>query len=117
MNVACVFESVGSFDAVQAVTDAGVQIANNGSGALTVSCSELSGYFGSAGTAVAKTAGSIDPAASAHVDFSADDTPDEQDGDLGYYAVGIVCNLPTHAVIAETRAAWYDEDGVATVGG
>ena len=117
MSVACAFESIGSDAAVQSVTDAGVQIVNNGNTVFTVTCSELSGHFGDAGTVIAKTTASIDPGASVHVDFSADDTPDEEDGDLGYYTVGIVCNLPTHAVIAETHATWYDEDGVATMGG
>jgi hypothetical protein len=112
MNVACAFESIGSDAAVQPVTDAGVQIANNGSSAFSVSCSELSGYFGDAGTVIAKTTGSVAPGASEQVDFSAEDTPDEEDGDLGYYTVGIVCNLPTHAVIGGTHATWYDEDGV-----
>jgi len=117
MSVACAFEIVGSFDAVQPVSDAGVRIANNGSSAFPVSCSELGGYFGNAGTVISKTTASIAPGASEQLEFSAEDTPDEEDADLGYYAVGIVCSLPTHAVITETRATWSDEDGVAAFGG
>ena len=113
MNVACAFENISSFDYGTETFAAGVQIANNGTAALTVTCSELSGYFGDAGVVLNKTTPSIAPGDSAFVDFTADDTPDEGDTDLGSYAVGIVCNLPTHAVMGETYSDWTDEDGVA----
>ena len=45
--------------------------------------------------------------------WGADDTPDPDDTDLGSYAVGIVCTLPTHAVMSETYSFWTDEDGVS----
>jgi hypothetical protein len=117
MNVACAFESIGGEATVQPVAAAGLQVANNGSAAFSVSCSELSGYFGNAGTVLNKSSDSIAPGNSAAIDFSADDTPDEEDGDLGSYAVGIVCNLPTHALIADTHATWDDEDGIQSSGG
>ncbi|MFT3896163.1 MAG: hypothetical protein QM719_00425 [Thermomonas sp.] len=112
MNVACAFENVSSFDYGTNVTEAGVQIGNNASVAFTVTCSELSGYFGDAGVVLNKTSDSIAPGGSQIVGFTADDTPDSGDTDLGSYAVGIVCNLPTHAVMGETYSIWYDEDGV-----
>jgi hypothetical protein len=117
MNVACAFESIGGYATVQPVATAGVRVANNGGGTLSVSCSELSGYFGNAGTVLNKSTESIAPGDSAGIDFSADDTPDEEDGDLGSYAVGIVCNLPTHALVADTHATWDDEDGIQSNGG
>lgn len=112
MNVACAFENVSSFDYGSNVVQAGVQLANNGTAAFTVACSELSGYYGDAGTVLNKTSASVAPGASQYVDFTADDTPDAGDTDLGSYAVGIVCNLPTHAVMGETYSIWYDEDGI-----
>lgn len=112
MNVACAFENISSFDYGLAPFSAGVQLHNNGSTAFTVTCSELSGYFGEAGTVLTKTTSSIDPGTSGSVEFTADDTPDANDTDLGSYAVGIVCNLPTHAVMGETYSIWFDEDGV-----
>ena len=116
MNVACAFESIGGYASVQSVATAGVRVANNGSAEFSVSCSELSGYFGNAGTVLNKTSAGIAPGASASLDFSADDTPDEEDGDLGSYAVGIVCNLPTHGLLSDTHAAWDDEDGMESSG-
>jgi hypothetical protein len=116
MSVACAFESIGSYDRIQPVATAGVQVTNNGSGAVSVGCSELSGHFGDAGTVLNKTADGIAPGASAHIEFSAGDTPDEEDSDLGSYTAGIVCNLPTHAVIAGTHATWDDEDGIESSG-
>ena len=80
---------------------------------FTVTCSELSGYFGDSGVVLNKTSASIAPGGSQYIDFSADDTPDPDDTDLGSYAVGIVCNLPTHAVMSETYSFWTDEDGVS----
>lgn len=112
MNVACAFESVSSFDYGTPVVSAGVQVANNGSTPLTVTCSELSGYFGDAGAIISKTSDTVAPGESQYVDFDANDTPDPGDTDLGSYAVGIVCNLPTHAVMSETYSIWYDEDGI-----
>jgi hypothetical protein len=112
MNVACAFENVSSFDYGTNVVQAGVQITNNGNAAFTVTCSELSGYFGDAGEVISKTTDSVAPGQTQYVDFSADDTPDSGDTDLGSYAAGIVCNLPTHAVMGETYSIWYDEDGV-----
>ena len=112
MNVACAFENLSSFDYGSNVVSAGLQIANNGSAALTVTCSELSGYFGDAGAVINKTSESVAPGESQYVDFSSDDTPAPDDTDLGSYAVGIVCNLPTHAVMGETYSIWYDEDGI-----
>ena len=111
MNVACAFENVSSINYGTPPYAAGVQITNNGSTAFTVSCSELSGYFSSAGTVINKTTGSIAPGATAYLDFTAADTPDPTDADLGSYAVGINCTLPTHAVMSETYSAWTDEDG------
>lgn len=112
MNVACAYENITSFDYGSQTISAGLQIGNNGSTAFTVSCSELSGYFGDAGIVLGKTTASIAPGDSTYVDFNSDDTPDEGDTDLGSYAVGIVCNLPTHAVMGETYSAWADEDGI-----
>ena len=112
MNVACAFENVSSYDYGKYPYAAGVQIANNGSAALTVTCSQLSGYFGDSGVIIHKTTGSVAPGASEYVEFTAADTPDTGDNDLGYYAVGIVCNLPSHGVIGETYVDWVDEDGV-----
>ena len=112
MNVACAFESVSSLDDGQPPYAAGVQIANNGNAEFTVTCSELSGYFGDSGVIINKTTGSVAPGASEYVEFTAADTPDTGDNDLGYYAVGIVCNLPSHGVIGETYVDWVDEDGV-----
>lgn len=111
MNVACAFENVSSFDYATSVTEAGVQIINNGNAAFAVTCSELSGYFGDSGAVINKTSDSLAPGESQIVGFTADDTPDTGDTDLGSYAVGIVCNLPTHAVMGETYSIWYDEDG------
>ncbi len=113
MNVACAFESVASYDYGTEPYAAGVQIVNNGSTAFTVSCSELSGYFNNAGVVLNKTSASIAPGGSENIEFTADDTPDTGDTDLGSYAVGIVCNLPTHAVMSETYSFWTDEDGVS----
>lgn len=112
MNVACAFENISSFDYGTAPYAAGVQIANNGNTAFTATCSELSGYFGDAGTVINKTSDPIAPGQSEFIEFTADDTPDTGDTDLGSYAVGIVCNLPTHAVMGETYTDWTDEDGV-----
>lgn len=112
MNVACAFENINSYYNGTAPYAAGVQIANNGSVAFTVTCSELSGYFGASGTVINKTSGSIAPGESEFIEFTASDTPDTGDTDLGSYAVGIVCNLPTHAVMGETYSDWTDEDGV-----
>lgn len=113
MNVACAFESVSSYDYGTEPYAAGVQIANNGSSAFTVTCSELSGYFGDSGVVLNKTSGSIAPGGSAYIEFTPDDTPDTGDTDLGSYAVGINCSLPTHAVMSETYSLWTDEDGVS----
>jgi len=115
MNVACAFENISSFDYGLPPYAAGVQIANNGNAAFTVTCSELSGYFGDAGAVINKTTASIAPGEYEFVEFTADDTPDTGDTDLGSYAVGIVCNLPTHAVMGETYTDWMDEDGVEGV--
>ena len=112
MNVACAFGNVSSFDYGSNVVSAGIQIANNGKAAFAVTCSELSGYFGDSGVVINKTSDSVAPGESQYVDFSSDDTPDTGDTDLGSYAVGIVCNLPTHAVMGETYSIWYDEDGI-----
>ena len=112
MNVACAFESVSSYDYGTEPYAAGVQIANNGSSAFTVTCSELSGYFGDSGVVLNKTSGSIAPGGSAYIEFTPDDTPDTGDTDLGSYAVGINCSLPTHAVMSETYTFWTDEDGI-----
>jgi len=112
MNVACAFESISSYFNGTAPYAIGVQISNNGSVAFTVTCSELSGYFGDAGTVINKTTASLAPGADEFVEFTAADTPDGDDTDLGYYAVGINCNLPTHAVMGETYSYWTDEDGV-----
>lgn len=112
MNVACAFESVSSFRYGAQPYAAGVQIINNGNTAFKVTCSELSGYFDDAGVVLNKTTGSIAPGGSEFVEFTADDTPDTGDTDLGSYAVGIVCNLPTHAVMGETYSDWMDEDGI-----
>ena len=112
MNVACAYENLSSYDYGTPVVSAGVQIANNGSVPFTVSCSELSGYFGDAGTVITKTSDTVAPGQSQYVDFDASDTPDSGDTDLGSYAVGIVCNLPTHAVMGETYSVWFDEDGI-----
>lgn len=112
MNIACAFESVSSEDYGSNVTQAGVQIVNNGSTAIAVTCSELGGYFDDAGVVLSKTTPSIAPGDAAYVDYTANDTPDSGDTDLGWYLVGIVCNLPTHAVMGETYAIWRDEDGV-----
>ncbi len=112
MNVACAFENVSSFDYGTNVVSAGVQIANNGNAAFAVTCSELSGYFGDSGVVINKTSDSVAPGESQYVDFSSDDTPYTGDTDLCSYAVGIVCNLPTHAVMGETYSIWYDEDGI-----
>jgi hypothetical protein len=106
MNLACAFESISSWDHGQPVSAAGVQVGNYGNSALTVTCSELSGYFADAGTVITKSTGSIAPGKSVFVDFNADDTPDEDDSNLGSYAVGIVCNLPTHAIVSETYSIW-----------
>lgn len=111
MNVACAFENISSEDYGQQTYAAGLQIVNNGSVPITVTCSELSGYFGDSGTLVTKTTASIAPGADEFMDFTADDTPDPDDTTLGY-AVGINCTLPTHGLISETYASWVDEDGV-----
>ena len=113
MSVACAFESVASYEYGTEPYAAGVEIVNNGSTALTVTCSELSGYFGDSGVVLNKTSASIAPGGSQSIDFTADDTPDPDDTDLGSYAVGIVCTLPTHAVMSETYSFWTDEDGVS----
>ena len=111
MNVACSFESISSAYYGTPPYAAGLQITNYGSAAFTVSCSELSGYFGDSGAVINKTTGSLAPGATAYLDFTAADTPDPGDVDLGFYAVGINCTLPTHAVIGETYSFWTDEDG------
>ena len=111
MNVACAFENISSGDYGQETFEAGLRISNSGSTPIAVTCSELSGYFGDAGTVVTKTTPSIAASDSATLDFTSDDTPDPDDTTLGY-AVGINCILPTHAVMSETYASWVDEDGV-----
>ena len=70
MNVACAFESVASYDYGTPPHAAGVQIANNGSSAFTVTCSELSGYFGNSGVVLNKTSASIAPGGSAYIEFT-----------------------------------------------
>lgn len=113
MNVACAFENVSSAINGSYTTSAGVTIYNNGNNTFTVNCSELSGYFGNVGTLLSKTSDSLAPGSDANIEFSADDTADTSDTDLGSYSVGVVCNLPTHAVMSDTWATWTDEDGAA----
>jgi hypothetical protein len=112
MNVACAFENVSSLESGSPTIAVGLQVGNNGNYPFTVTCSELSGYFGDAGMVITKTTESINPGSSTYVDFDSDDTPDEEDTDLGSYSAGIVCNLPSYAVMSETYALWADEDGV-----
>jgi hypothetical protein len=112
MSVACAFENVSSAGSGSYTTSAAVVLYNNSNGAFTVNCSELSGYLGNTGTVLSKTSDSILPGSDTNVEFSAEDTADTSDTDLGSYSVGIVCNLPTFAVITDTYASWTDEDGI-----
>jgi hypothetical protein len=113
MNVACAFENVSSAEGGSYSTSAGISLYNNSSSnTFSVNCSELSGYLGDAGTVLSKTSESMAPGGSATVEFSADDTADVSDTDLGSFDVGVVCNLPTNAAMTDTWATWTDEDGM-----
>jgi hypothetical protein len=46
--------------------------------------------------------------------FSASNTADPSDDDLGTEIVGVNCTLPPHAVINDTYLQWMEDNGVGT---
>jgi hypothetical protein len=110
MNVACAFDNTGRGSATYTKYVA-VGLYNNSGATISVTCAMLGGYFGHAGTVVSKTV-NIAAAGGTSISFTAADTLDPADTDLGGWQVGINCTLPTGGVITWTRSRWQDEDGV-----
>lgn len=111
MNVACATDTVASFNGSHTTTVT-IGLHNNSADPMSITCSYIGGYFGAtAGSVITKTAADIPAGTGTTVDFSADDTADPADTDLGSFFGGTTCGLPTKGVITATGSSWTDEDG------
>ena len=107
MAVACSFENVGT-DSGSFNDSVAIDIYNGTTASISVSCTNLNGFFGSVGVVITKTV-TIAPSATGTASFSADDTPDAADVDLGSWYSGVNCTLPTGAIMTGTRVSWQDD--------
>ena len=110
--VACDFE-VEVSNTSSNVVEVEMWFSNNGtSGPLTVNCTMLNGWQGADGAVAVNKGVVVTAGAQSEIVFNASDTPDGTDTDLGFVLVGVNCTLPTNAVINDTYASWFDENGV-----
>jgi len=106
MNVACSFEKGFTEDSsyVRGVT---MYFNNsNASASITVNCTLLTGWQGMTGAVAINKSVVVDAHTQTSLTFSADDTADAMDTDLGADLVGVNCTLPTGAVINDTYLFW-----------
>lgn len=108
LALACSFEHVSTTLDGQPNSQVQVQLYNNGTASITVSCTNLQGDFESVGTTITKSA-TIAPSASATLSFSAADTPSTTDTNLGSKFSGVNCTMPTNAVMTATEVSWIDD--------
>jgi len=113
MNVACTFEKEVA-EGVGYVKAVHMYFTYNGAtgASATINCTMLNGYQGQGGAVVMnKTATVTAGAGQTELMWSAADTPDEGDTDLGFDLVGVNCTLPTGMVINDTYLYW--DEGLA----
>jgi hypothetical protein len=113
MNIACTFEMVRSSTSsnVNGVT---LWFSNNLGGTINVSCTLLTGYQGMSGAVVLNKTVPVTVGVQNYMFFSATDTSNPADSDLGNTIVGVNCTLPQGAVINDTYINWTDENGVGS---
>ena len=111
--VACTFEKpIGESASYVQIVDMWFTN-NNAAGTINVNCTLLTGYQGQGGAVIINKSVNIAAGEQEGIDFTADDTPDGADVDLGDHLVGVNCTLPTGAVINDTYIYWQENNGVA----
>ena len=113
VNVTCVFESINTPTSSRPYVVA-MEFSVTGTSALNINCTLLTGTPGAFGAIAVNRTFRVAPGTLTQTAFSAADTPDPADVDLGSDLVGINCALPPHAMINDTFLRWSDEDGVGT---
>lgn len=107
LALACSFENIGTIDGGYSVA-VGVRLVNNSSQSMTISCTNLQGFFGAVGSTITKSA-TLAAGAGQRLTFSAADTPSTTDSDLGSFFSGVNCTMPTNAVMTQTDLTWEDD--------
>jgi len=113
MNVACTFEMVRSSTSSN-VSSVTLWFSNNLGGSVNVSCTLLTGYQGMSGATVLNKSVAVSVGVQNYMSFTASDTSNPADTDLGNTIVGVNCTLPQGAVINDTYISWTDENGVGS---
>jgi hypothetical protein len=111
MNVACAFEKIHSATAAPVRTVIMV-VSSNRDAALPITCTLLTGFQGQLGAVMLNKSVVVLPHTRVAIEFSALDTSNPADTDLGDDLIGVNCALPTGAVINDTYLYWVDENGV-----
>ena len=112
---ASVVDSGSGVTSVQFKVDGVIMyFSNNGTAELTVNCTLLTGYQGMAGAIMLNQSLNVLPGFQNGFLFSASNTADPSDDDLGTEIVGVNCTLPPHAVINDTYLQWMEDNGVGT---
>ena len=113
MNVACTFQktSAGGAGLPISVT---LFFSNNGVDPISVSCTMLTGWQGWSGAKVVNKWVNVVAGVQSSLNFSASDTSDPADSNLGAALIGVNCSLPSHGVINDTYMTWQEDDGVGT---
>lgn len=114
INVACNFPLLNNGAAGGTVpTELEVWFSNNGTAAVTVSCTLLTGYQGdTAAYAVTKSVAIPVGTAQRFLSWAAADNPTSGATTLGSSLIGINCSMPTNAVINDTYVFWQMDNGV-----
>src|SRR4249919_389886 len=105
MNVACAFEK-GYSENAGFVKSVYMYFSNSGTGTISINCSLLTGWQGQGGAFVVNKTVAVTAGEQASLEFSAADTVDPSDTDLGFDLVGVNCTLPKNAVINDTYIYW-----------
>jgi hypothetical protein len=111
MNVACSFEKEVA-EGVGYVKSVHMYFSYSGNQIeTTVKCTLLTGWQGQAGAVAINKSVTFQQGFQGTLVWSAGDTPDTGDTDLGADLVGVNCTLPTGAVINDTYLYW--DEGLA----